>query len=64
MQADAICLHVTDLRYAPLNYSVMVWISMPIALWTFIECGCMDGTKGPNRFGPSPKKVDAAAEVF
>jgi uncharacterized membrane protein YhaH (DUF805 family) len=24
-------------------------------LWTFVECGCLDGTPGSNRFGPSPK---------
>jgi uncharacterized membrane protein YhaH (DUF805 family) len=23
--------------------------------WTLIECGFLDGTPGPNRFGPSPK---------
>jgi uncharacterized membrane protein YhaH (DUF805 family) len=23
--------------------------------WAFIECGFLDGTDGPNRFGPSPK---------
>jgi len=64
MQAVAIGLHVTDIRHAPLTYSVMTWINIPLALWTFVECGCMDGTKGPNQFGPSPKKVDAEAEVF
>ncbi|ESQ83732.1 hypothetical protein AEAC466_12050 [Asticcacaulis sp. AC466] len=24
-------------------------------LWILIECGFLDGTPGPNRFGPSPK---------
>ncbi len=24
-------------------------------LWQLIECGFMEGTQGPNRFGPSPK---------
>ena len=23
-------------------------------LWTFVECGCMRGTEGPNRHGPDP----------
>jgi uncharacterized membrane protein YhaH (DUF805 family) len=64
MQAVALGLHVTDIRHAPLTYSAMSWISIPLGLWAFIECGCMDGTKGPNRFGPSPKQVKAAAEVF
>jgi len=29
-------------------------------VWTFIECGCMDGTPGPNRYGPSPKGLGTA----
>jgi len=24
-------------------------------LWTLIECGFLDGTPGPNKYGPSPK---------
>ena len=24
------------------------------ALWNFIQCGFLQGTSGPNRFGPSP----------
>lgn len=23
-------------------------------VWTLIECGCLPGTPGPNRFGPDP----------
>ena len=30
-------------------------------LWALIECGFMDGTPGPNRFGPSPKGLTGAA---
>lgn len=30
-------------------------------LWQFIECGFLDGTPGPNRFGPSPKANPAGA---
>lgn len=33
-------------------------------LWALIECGFLDGTPGPNRFGPSPKGVGASAEAF
>jgi uncharacterized membrane protein YhaH (DUF805 family) len=29
--------------------------------WTLIECGFLDGTPGPNRFGPSPKGIAATA---
>jgi len=31
------------------------------ALWTLIECGFMDGTPGPNKYGPSPKGLAGAA---
>jgi uncharacterized membrane protein YhaH (DUF805 family) len=24
-------------------------------IWTFVECGLLEGTPGPNRYGPSPK---------
>ncbi len=24
-------------------------------LWTLVECGFLDGTRGPNKYGPSPK---------
>ncbi len=39
-------------------------------LWQFIECGCLEGTLGPNRYGPSPRGVasvnyvDDYAETF
>lgn len=29
-------------------------------LWQFVECGVLDGTPGPNRFGDSPKGLGAA----
>jgi uncharacterized membrane protein YhaH (DUF805 family) len=32
-------------------------------LWTLIECGFLDGTEGPNRFGPSPKGVTGPPPV-
>jgi uncharacterized membrane protein YhaH (DUF805 family) len=40
-----------------------------LALYTFIEYGCLDGTQGPNRYGRSPKGVGgdadkALADVF
>ncbi|WP_020173939.1 DUF805 domain-containing protein [Methyloferula stellata] len=28
--------------------------STAIAIWGFIELGCLRGTEGPNRFGPDP----------
>ena len=33
-------------------------------IWTFVECGCLDGTPGPNRFGESPKTPVTTAQVF
>lgn len=29
-------------------------------IWQFIECGVLDGTQGPNRFGESPKGAGAS----
>ena len=23
-------------------------------IWTFVECGCLRGTEGPNQYGPDP----------
>ena len=34
-----------------------------VGVWMIVECGCLDGTKGPNKYGPSPK-VPAPADVF
>jgi uncharacterized membrane protein YhaH (DUF805 family) len=31
--------------------------------WMLIECGILDGTPGPNKFGPSPKGVTGPAPV-
>lgn len=31
--------------------------------WWLIECGFLDGTPGPNKFGPSPKGVTGPASV-
>lgn len=31
-------------------------------LWVLIDCGILDGTKGPNPFGPSPKGLGARPE--
>jgi uncharacterized membrane protein YhaH (DUF805 family) len=32
-----------------------------VALWLLVELGFLDGTRGPNRFGPSPKGIGEAA---
>ena len=33
-----------------------------IFIWIVIDCGILDGTQGPNRYGPSPKGVGAQPE--
>ena len=33
------------------------------AIWVLIECGFMDGTMGPNKYGPSPKGITGPAPV-
>lgn len=33
-------------------------------IWTLIECGFLDGTQGPNKFGPSPKGINAPERAF
>jgi uncharacterized membrane protein YhaH (DUF805 family) len=35
--------------------------ALAIAVWAFIELGCLRGTPGPNRFGPDPLATPAAA---
>jgi len=39
-------------------------IGLAVNIWVFVECGCLDGTKGDNRYGPSPKGIPSQAEVF
>ena len=34
------------------------------SLAAFVMLGCIDGTKGPNRFGPSGKYPESVAEIF
>jgi uncharacterized membrane protein YhaH (DUF805 family) len=39
-----------------------VWVLIALIpfvgwFWVLIECGFVDGTMGPNRFGPSPKGI-------
>jgi uncharacterized membrane protein YhaH (DUF805 family) len=43
-----------------------VWVFINLipligGLWTLVECGFLDGTQGPNRFGPSPKGIAGPA---
>jgi len=43
-----------------------VWVLINLipfvgGIWSLVECGFMDGTAGPNRFGPSPKGIQGPA---
>jgi uncharacterized membrane protein YhaH (DUF805 family) len=45
-----------------------VWIFIAFiplvgAIWSLIECGFLDGTPGPNKYGPSPKGLTGPAPV-
>lgn len=42
-----------------------VWIFISFipligAIWALVECGFLDGTQGPNKYGPSPKGIQGA----
>ena len=37
---------------------------LAVGLWTFIECGCLDGRPEANRYGPSPKGISDPANLF
>jgi uncharacterized membrane protein YhaH (DUF805 family) len=41
----------------------IVFIPIVGAFWVLIECGFLDGTPGPNKFGPSPKGVSGPAPI-
>ena len=50
-------------RDKPAVMVLVAFIPFVGGIWTLIECGCMDGTQGPNQYGPSPKGL-GQAEVF
>ena len=45
-------------------YGVSLFIALVLSVWQFVELGCLDGTRGPNKYGPSPKGIGAAVDVF
>ncbi|HWA64230.1 MAG TPA: DUF805 domain-containing protein [Caulobacteraceae bacterium] len=53
-------------RDKPAVMVLIVFIPLVGPLWTVIECGFMDGTQGPNQYGPSPKGIGgpSPAQVF
>jgi uncharacterized membrane protein YhaH (DUF805 family) len=43
-----------------------VWVLINLipfigGVWALVECGFLDGTPGPNKFGPSPKGLEGPA---
>lgn len=46
-----------------ISYIAVAVVSFGLNLWQLVECGFLDGT-GANKYGPSPKGMGAAAEVF
>ena len=50
-------------RDKPAVMVLVVLIPFIGGIWTLVECGFMDGTPGPNQYGPSPKGL-GQAEVF
>jgi uncharacterized membrane protein YhaH (DUF805 family) len=44
-----------EAAWALIIVAVVLWVAVAgVAIWFFIEFGCMRGTIGPNRFGPDP----------
>jgi uncharacterized membrane protein YhaH (DUF805 family) len=39
---------------------VVALIGFAIAVWGFVELGCLRGTRGPNLFGPDPLEAPAS----
>jgi uncharacterized membrane protein YhaH (DUF805 family) len=40
------------------------FIPMIGPIWALVECGFLDGTQGPNRYGPSPKGLGGPEHAF
>jgi len=51
-------------RDKPGVWCLMIFVPLIGWIWVLIECGFMDGTPGPNQYGPSPKGIGAPASVF
>jgi uncharacterized membrane protein YhaH (DUF805 family) len=45
-------------------FTALFWIPYLGSLVAFVMLGCLDGTKGPNKYGPSDKHPEAIAETF
>lgn len=43
---------------------LIAFIPIVGGIWALIECGFLDGTQGPNQYGPSPKGIGTAETIF
>ena len=43
---------------------LILFIPLVGVIWNLVECGCLDGTQGPNQYGPSPKGIQNPEKVF
>jgi uncharacterized membrane protein YhaH (DUF805 family) len=50
-----------DLHSLWIAYNV---VQTGILMWAFVELGCLQGTRGPNRFGADPLVTEDLAEAF
>lgn len=47
-------------RNYPAAMALIMFVPLLGALWALIDLGLVDGTPGPNRYGPSPKAAQYA----
>jgi uncharacterized membrane protein YhaH (DUF805 family) len=38
-------------------WSLIILVPFIGSIWALVECGCLPGTEGPNRYGPDPLAV-------
>ena len=51
---SAVELAGTQVMIPGLGATIVMWVSMAIALWMIIELGFLKGVSGPNTYGPDP----------
>jgi uncharacterized membrane protein YhaH (DUF805 family) len=61
LAADAKRLHDRNLSGW---FTLIVFVPGFGPMFALVVMGCLDGTPGPNRFGPSEKHPERSAEVF
>ena len=61
-----VALHIKRLHDVGYSATSVLSTLRPVVgwIWGFSECGLRDGTPGPNRYGPSPKRDRTVADMF